>query len=292
MITIFTPAFNRANLLQKLYNSLLEQTSHNFEWLVVDDGSEDNTKEIVESWSRTTAFFSIRYFQQPNGGKHRAINRGVREAKGDVFFIVDSDDFLLPHAIEEVERHYRQIEAEKSIAGVVFTRIYPNGCRIGGDISFQPLVTTITDFRCNRHIQGDLAETVRLSVMKKYPFPEVDGEKFCPEAFLWYQIDQDHDFLFVNKGIYVGEYLPDGLSAKIKKILRESPVSATMAYAAMVRGRKPFLFKAKNTISYWRYYCHSWKKYHPEKLPKRALSLFMFPLGLLLFIKDLMRVSV
>lgn len=103
---------------------------------------------------------------------------------------------------------------------------------------------------------------------------------------MWYSIDKDHKFLFVNKGIYVTEYLPDGLTNRIKKILRESPIASTMAYAVMVKGDKPFFFKLKNSISYWRYFMHSWGKVHPQRLSNSLLSISTFPLGFLLFLKD------
>ena len=92
MITIFTPTFNRAYRLPDLYHSLQRQTNQDFEWLVIDDGSTDNTSELFEKWKMDESF-PISYIKQPNGGKHRAINRGVKEAKGEFFYIVDSDDF-------------------------------------------------------------------------------------------------------------------------------------------------------------------------------------------------------
>lgn len=106
MITIFTPTYNRAYRLPNLYKSLQEQTCKDFEWLVVDDGSTDNTSKLFEQWQAEENSFPIRYFKQPNGGKHRAINRGVKEAKGELFFIVDSDDTLSSNAIRIVFEQY------------------------------------------------------------------------------------------------------------------------------------------------------------------------------------------
>lgn len=101
LITIFTPTYNRAELLPRLHKSLQEQTNKNFEWIVVDDGSTDNTKEVIENIIlQQENDFPIRYFYKENGGKHTAINRGVREANGDLFFIVDSDDILTFNSVE------------------------------------------------------------------------------------------------------------------------------------------------------------------------------------------------
>lgn len=102
MITVFTPVYNRAYIINQLYQSLLRQTNYGFEWLIIDDGSTDNIAELVSQWIADTEDFEIRLYRQPNGGKHRAINRGVQLAKGDAFLIVDSDDYLTEDAIDTV----------------------------------------------------------------------------------------------------------------------------------------------------------------------------------------------
>lgn len=285
MVTVFTPTYNRAYILENLYNSLCRQISQDFEWLIVDDGSTDNTQELVSSWKNQERVL-IRYFRQSNGGKHRAINRGVKEAKGDIFFIVDSDDYLLDDAILKINQAYEKVGKKLSVAGISFMRVAPDGTRIGGNVSFESSAMSITDFRCKLSIQGDLAETVRLEVIKQYPFPEIEGERFCPEAYLWHSIDKNHKMFFINEGIYVTEYLPDGLSAKIKKLLQTNPISSTIAYATMVDGNKPILFKLKNSILYWRYYFHSWTYNHPLSLSFSILSILAIPLGYGLFLKD------
>ncbi len=285
MVTVFTPTYNRAHTLGNLYNSLCRQTSQDFEWIIIDDGSKDNTQELVAAWMNLGRI-PIRYFHQTNGGKHRAINRGVKEAKGEVFFIVDSDDYLLDDAVYKINRAYEKVGEDMSIAGVVFMKIAPEGTRIGGNVHFNPSRMSITDFRCKLSIQGDLAETVRLSIMKEFPFPEIEDERFFPEAYLWYSIDKHYKMFFINEGIYVAEYQPDGLSAKIKKLLQTNPISSTIAYATMVNGDKPIPFKLKNSISYWRYYFHSFRKKHPINLHFSILSILAFPLGYGLYLKD------
>ena len=130
LITVFTPTYNRAHLLPQVYESLCKQTFKEFEWVIVDDGSVDDTKNVIDKWTmdngQWTIFsntsdneeFSIRYFRQENGGKHRAINRGVKEARGELFFIVDSDDMLPPDALEIVAKVYGDIKGDTSFAGV------------------------------------------------------------------------------------------------------------------------------------------------------------------------------
>ena len=111
-ITIFTPTFNRGNRLPALYNSLQNQSNKDFEWLIVDDGSTDNTEELVRKWL-SEPLFPVRYIKQKNGGKHRAVNRGVQEAQGELFFIVESDDVLPEQTNERIAHQNEQIKEKK-----------------------------------------------------------------------------------------------------------------------------------------------------------------------------------
>lgn len=123
MITVFTPSYNRAYTLPKLYESLCSQTLSDFEWIVVDDCSTDNTKQLIENWHNEDKI-KITYFLQPqNGGKHRAINKGVELAAGELFFIVDSDDFLTIDAIEEIQKEWTNLENKDKYAGLCFRRM-------------------------------------------------------------------------------------------------------------------------------------------------------------------------
>ena len=101
-ITVFTPTYNRAYIIEELYRSLQRQTYSNFEWVVVDDGSTDNTQSIFKQWEKENNVFPIRYVYQENGGKCRAINRGLQLAEGELFFTVDSDDYLTDDALEKI----------------------------------------------------------------------------------------------------------------------------------------------------------------------------------------------
>src|SRR5574344_1570411 len=118
MITVFTPTYNRGHLLQRLYESLCRQTFKDFEWLIVDDGSTDNTADIVKPFIDGKCIH-VRYIKQENGGKHRAINHGVREAKGDLFFIVDSDDTIPNNSLNIIYHQYQAIKRNPIFAGIV-----------------------------------------------------------------------------------------------------------------------------------------------------------------------------
>ena len=121
--SICTPTYNRKNLLENLYRSLLAQTDNDFEWIVIDDGSEDDTEEYMQKILKENNKFEIRYYKQKNGGKHRAVNKGIEIAKGQVFAIVDSDDVLIENAVEKIKKGFSEIkEVNKKFAGVAFQR--------------------------------------------------------------------------------------------------------------------------------------------------------------------------
>lgn len=283
MITLFTPTYNRAYRLPDLYRSLQEQTCKNFEWLVVDDGSTDNTSKLFEQWQAEENTFPIRYFKQPNGGKHRAINRGVKEAKGELFFIVDSDDYLTPDAIEIICNLYEPIRGNESFCGVCPLKVDKKMKKIGSEFPYETLDCSCLDFRFRYNFSGDMAEVVRTEVLRKYPFPEIPGERFCPEALVWNRIGMKYKFRYSNKKLYVCEYLENGLTAKITKIRMQSPVASCICYAEQASMSVPLKIKLKSAINYWRFwFCHS-KNKKPSISP---LWWWTMPLGFVMYIID------
>lgn len=296
LLTIFTPTYNRAYTLPKLFESLKSQTSKDFEWLIVDDGSADETETLIRDYrlqvadcSQKNQGFEIRYFKQENGGKHRAINRGLKEARGELFFIVDSDDFLAPDAVEWIGREFEAIRDDERFAGLSGIRITPDGKKIGGDKDFGTIDATALEIRRVHHVQGDLAEMFKTSVLRKYPFLEVEGERFCPEALVWNRIALRYMLRFVHKGIYVCDYLPDGLTAKIVQIRHRSPLASMTFYAELFGYEQTFRLKVRAAINFWRFFHVK----HFDKLPEmkmlNALSLLSMPLGMSAHIVDFLK---
>jgi len=289
LLTIFTPTYNRAYIIKNLYESLKRQTLKDFEWLIVDDGSTDNTDEIVKSWI-AEGLIPIRLIRQQNRGKHCAINRGVREAIGDLFFIVDSDDNLPKDAIQKIKHYYTTIIDNNAFAGVCGLRFYPNGERIGGEFNFDIIDSSSIDIRYKYKVNGDLAEVFRTDILKGYPFPEIEGEKFCPEAVVWNRIAQKYKLRYFNENIYICDYLPDGLSAKITRIRMESPISSMICYSELSKMNIPFMQKMKAITNFWRFYfCGS------EPFPKSCkriskMGILLLPIGLIMHKKDKHRI--
>ncbi len=252
-MTVFTPTYNRAYALPHLYKTLQEQTFRDFEWLIVDDGSNDNTSEVVKAWIEE-ASLPIRYVKTVNGGKHRAINKGVALAKGELFFIVDSDDWLPRDSLHWINHYYEEVKTDDRFAGVVGSRSYPNGDRIGGAVSYDILDTDYVSFKERCKIKGDMAETWRTDILRQYPFPEFDGEKFLTEDYVWDEIALKYKLRYFNKHIYTCEYLPDGLTKNIRAHHRNSPRGTMLFYSRqMVDKRLRLVSRMKAAANYWRY---------------------------------------
>ncbi|NJM78917.1 MAG: glycosyltransferase family 2 protein [Flavobacterium sp.] len=286
LLTIFTPSYNRAYRLNNLYQSLLQQNFHDFEWLIVDDGSIDETEKLVSNFQKENKI-EINYYKQDNKGKHIAINKGVSLAKGDLFFIVDSDDRLPDNTLEVIHRKYETIKSNINLVGVAGRKAYFNKKIVGSEKPFNDLITDGLSIRFKNKIQGDLAEVFKTKILKQFPFPEIPNEKFCPEALVWNRIAQKYKLLYFNESIYECEYLEDGLTAKITKIRMRSPIASMLTYSELASYAIPFLGKAKATANYWRFSFHS-KLSFLNKLKKVSLliSIIAFPLGCLMYLKD------
>ncbi|WP_140487694.1 glycosyltransferase family 2 protein [Flavobacterium sp. GSA192] len=216
-ITIFTPTYNRADLLKRVYDSLLLQGNSNFEWLIVDDGSIDNTKEFVEQFINEDKII-VRYFYKSNGGKHTAINYGVQKAKGDLFFIVDSDDFLTINAVQLKWEAWQKIKNNDKIAGIIGLSQFTNGTFVGDVFLEDNWQISFVDYYLKYKLQGDKSVAFKTAVLKQYPFPEKEGVKLVFEAVVWHEMAKKYDVLCLNKVIQLKEYLENGLTDSSYKL--------------------------------------------------------------------------
>jgi glycosyltransferase involved in cell wall biosynthesis len=223
VITVFTCTYNRAQYLPDLYLSLQKQTIYDFEWVIVDDGSIDNTEEYVNSILANPNEFKVKYKKIENGGKHRAINRGLDMVEGSYVFLVDSDDELTPDAIEKVLEWTSMIDNDSSIVGVAGLMENRQG-KISGSYPKAKKYSKYIDARCvdrNRyHLTGDKAVVFRTEIMKQYPFPEIDGEKFILEGVVWNKMSLDgYKIRWFPKVIYRYDYLEGGLTNNNMKLI-------------------------------------------------------------------------
>ena len=228
-ITVFTPTFNRAYILNKLYDSLKQQTFKDFEWLIVDDGSTDNTQALLKKWQCENRGFSLRYYYQENGGKHRAINLGLEHAKGDIFFVVDSDDYLTFDALEKIDGWFSEIQNKKGYAGVVANRGFSYSETNNSLFEDRYLDKTFLDAETytengQRVLSGERAIALYTDLLRKYLYPEFEGEKFLTEAIVYNRIAHDGFLVrYYNDIIWIFEYLPDGLTSRGTELYLDNP---------------------------------------------------------------------
>lgn len=210
-VTIITPTYNRAGHLNKLYESLKRQTVRDFDWLIVDDGSTDQTKQTVQDFC-AQGQVAIRYLIRENGGKHRALNTGISMIDTELTFIVDSDDYLPEDAVETILAYHAKYKGREGLCGYSFLRCYPDGKVNTSYFKQDEEISTYRDVRINGSIGGDKAEVFYTKVLKQFPFPEYEGEKFLPEDLVWMQMSGPYRMVHINKCIYIGEYLEGGLT--------------------------------------------------------------------------------
>lgn len=290
-ITIFTPTYNRENFLGKLYETLVQQTNKNFEWLIVDDGSTDSTAQVVAGFIKE-GLILIRYYNQANAGKHIAINTGVNYANGELFYIVDSDDWLPSKSIEIILYNWEQLKSSEKIdnfAGVSGNRQHPDGKDNGGSVKYNILDSDVFEYRHVHHISGDKAEVYRTDLLRKFPFPKYEGEKFCPESVVWYRIGEFYKLRFFNQATYIGDYLSGGLTDRSVQIRAESPRYTALAYKEMINSAKmPLNGKIKSLINYWRFSPYNSFQTFSEKLGDLSpwWSIALFPIGYLMYLKE------
>lgn len=221
-LTVFTPTYNRAYILENLYRSLQKQTSRDFEWLVVDDGSTDETESLFAIWMAEENPFPIRYYKKENGGKCRAINFGLTLAKGELFFNVDSDDYLTEDAVEKILRWESELPKDGKF------------CAVAGNLGTARDLTPNTPLpgpyfdgtALDRYgkIDGERAFAFYTEIHRRYPYPDCPGEKFMTEAVAWNRMAADgYKIRYFNDIIWIYEYKQDGLTNAGYRLFLENP---------------------------------------------------------------------
>lgn len=242
LVTVFTPTYNRANTIGRTFKSLLAQTVKDFEWLVVDDGSTDSTIEVIEGF-KAESFFPIRLIKKSNGGKHTAYNLALTQAHGQLFFTVDSDDWLPADSIARVTE-LSQIVFQKKLAGIITLKNYDNGKSIGKPFIKESDILTLREIE-NSGQAGERSIILVTSIARKEPFPVIEGERFMTEAVVY---DKFYDLKFVvtNDALTICEYQPDGLSSNPKSLMMKNPAGFMLFY----RTRIDLADKMKDRIGY------------------------------------------
>ena len=250
--TVFTPTFNRKELLEKLYESLQKQTFKDFEWLIVDDGSTDGTKEKVEEFLSEKKL-EIKYYFKENGGKQRAYNFATENANGELFICLDSDDKYVENGLETILKYWKKYEKNTDIAGMGYLSTYPNREIIGSSFPEKDMISTQFDIYNKYSVKGDKGLMFRTEIIKKYKFPVFDDEKFITEAVVYNRICEKYKMVYVNEKIEIKEYQEDGLTAKYNNLLLRNPKGQALYHNEINSQNLSFKQKILNNAVYYKF---------------------------------------
>lgn len=225
MITVFTPTYNRKELLKRCYDSLLKQEYRDFEWLIVDDGSEDDTKSEVDAWIKEGKI-RIRYYYKENGGKMRAHNMGASLAEGELFVCLDSDDYLTNDALRLLEEAYQEAVASSEdsdkIGGVVAHK-GRSATRLLGEKGFGKVKTSTLYGLYLSGFSGETTLMYRTDILRRFPFPEIEGEKYVPEDYIYDKIDSVCVLAVLDRIVTVCEIVDNGYTDSVKRLRKNNP---------------------------------------------------------------------
>ncbi len=296
--TVLTPTYNRAHTLPRVYDSLSSQTFRDFEWVVVDDGSTDNSERLIRTW-QDEAQFTIRYFKQPNSHKKTAFNHGVREARGRFLLCLDSDDAMPPGALQIFRDTWNSIpESEREgFSGVAGLCIDEAGRIVGDRFPSNPLDSDDLTLRFRLGVEGEKWAFHRVDILKQYPFPEsILG--FVVESVVWNAIARKYRTRYVNEIVRIYYREADSLvnSRKTLSKLRAIAQGSSYAYREFIDHDKKWFFSApvqvlKVAANLTRFTWHARRGgsdavYHPATLGGKILKAITWTIGFGAFIFD------
>ena len=246
-LSIITPAYNRGHLLKTCFASLLCQTCLDFEWIIVDDGSKDQTPAVVSVFQ--TNLFPVRCLRKENGGKHTALNAALPHVQGNYVMILDSDDTLTEHAVSRIKQEWSRYGSDSRVGVLAFLK--GSGLRDPNCISTvdrQP----VDYFRYKRKIlrSCDCCEVLRAEIFKAFPFPVFPGEAFLPETALWSRVGLTYSYVYINEVIYLCEYLEDGLTRSGRKLRICNPLGGMYTARLNMHPRNHVAGRIKNGLLY------------------------------------------
>ncbi|MFJ8524753.1 glycosyltransferase family 2 protein [Bacillus cereus] len=274
-LTIFTPTYNRAYILPSCYESLRRQTCMDFEWVIVDDGSTDDTRSLVEEWI-TEGCIKIKYIYQENGGKHRAHNKGINSSEGELFLCLDSDDILVERAVEIVIEKSRYIGEN---VGMIALKGFKSGPVVGTSMPKNVKNTSMFDLYHKYGFRGDSLPIFKTEILKTYLYPEIEGEKFITEAVIYNRISALHELILVDEIIYKCDYLPDGYTRNIRKIIQGNPQGYILYYKEIMLMSCGIKEQIKSIINYIALSLHAKNNKIIEQSPRKIITAALFPLG-------------
>lgn len=284
ILTIFTPAYNRAHTIGRTYESLLRQTCKDFEWLVVDDGSQDNTRQLVEGWIQENKI-PIRYIYQENQGMHGAHNTAYKNIYTELNTCIDSDDYMPDDAVETIVNVWQALSASerKLYAGIIGLDYAHGSGLIGTDFPKEMKFTTVSGFY-KRGGRGDKKQVYRTDVVKQYPpYPQFEGERYFSLGYLYRQIDEDYKLAVVNKPLVIVDYQADGSSLGMYKQYWNNPRGFAFLRKYHMRVNRRWRDRVRTCTHYVSHSIRSGNFKFIQESPLPVLTLLVLPAGIGLY---------
>lgn len=280
-LTVFTPAYNRAHSLDLCYESLLSQTCKDFKWLIIDDGSTDNTRELVESWIENDNGFEIEYVFKENGGMHTAHNIAYKLIDTELNVCIDSDDYVADEAIKKIIDFWK-VNGNEKYAGIVGLDATFDNKIIGDNFPENLKTTTLSGYYKNGG-KGDKKLVYRTEVMKQYPeYPVFRGEKYVSLGYKYLLCDQDYELLVLNDILCNVEYQADGSSMNMFKQYLNNPQGFAFIRKVDMKYNRTFKANLKTCIHYVSSSILAKNKRFIWESPKKILTIFAIPFGCIL----------
>ena len=280
-LTVFTLTYNRGYCIHKCYESLLRQTCDDFEWLVVDDGSTDDTRLIVERWIQE-ARIPIHYIYKENGGMHTGYNVAYDNIFTELAVAIDSDDYMTDDAVEKIVNFWEQ-NKEEQYAGLICLDITEDGKVIGTEL---PKVksATVYDLYYRMGVKGDTKEVYRPELIRGFHSPVFPGEKLFSTRYKYFMVDLTHKMLIFNEPVVIVEYMPDGYTRNIIKLYKKN-LNSYIFYRKfiMTYPNATLLHRYTSAIHFVAESLLSKDLNFLRNSPKKLLTLLAFPLGILLY---------
>lgn len=287
-ITVFTPTFNREYIIHQCYESLCRQTNQDFIWLIVDDGSTDETELLVKNWIVENKI-NIKYIKQNNMGKYIAHNSGVLQCETGIFVCVDSDDYLVNNAIQRIYDNWSSVKDDKEIAGLIALKGYSESTPVGPRMPNVIQRCSIFDLYHKYKFKGDTLLAFKTEVLKNFLFPVIEGENFITEAVIYDRISQKFDMVLLDEILYLCNYLPDGYSNNLKEIHRKNP----KGYLLYLTQRIEFAKTQKEKILACSYYIAGCWRIKSKPVLNNNINIFIFilsiPKAIVIFMKSTLK---
>ncbi len=281
-ITIFTPTYNRAYCLNDCYESLKVQTCKDFIWLIIDDGSTDDTRQKVAVW-KEEGDVDISYCFQENKGMHAAHNKAYELIDTELNVCIDSDDYMPRDAVEKIIQHWKRY-GNSSVSGIMGLDSNRNGTIIGTAFPEELKQSTLFHLYHKHGVTGDKKLVYRTELTKRYPYPLFEGEKYVGLAYKYHMLDKDYELLLMNEVLCCVEYLPDGSSQNMLSQYLKNPQG--FAFYRKELMKLPFaspLFKFRQAVHYVSSSLISRNGQFLKETPLKTITLLAVPLGITLY---------